>query len=73
MYDVRAYPTSFLIDGEGKVVGKAVGAREWASKDSFDLINTYWTRKKRIRKSLIVYLANFYKPIELHLEFIDFW
>ncbi len=36
MYDVRAYPTSFLIDWEGKVVGKAVGAREWASKDSFD-------------------------------------
>ena len=38
MYDVRAYPTSFLIDREGKVVGKAVGARKWASKCSFDLI-----------------------------------
>jgi len=45
MYDVRAYPTTFLIDGEGKVVGKAVGAREWASKDSFDLIKYLLDKK----------------------------
>jgi len=46
MYDVRAYPTSFLIDWEGKVVGKAVGAREWASKDSFDLIKYLLDKKE---------------------------
>ena len=46
MYDVRAYPTSFLIDREGKVVGKAVGAREWASKDSFDLIEYLLDKKE---------------------------
>ena len=46
MYDVRAYPTSFLIDREGKVVGKAVGAREWASKDSFDLIKYLLDKKE---------------------------
>lgn len=46
MYDLRAYPTSFLIDREGKVVGKAVGAREWASKDSFDLIKYLLDKKK---------------------------
>lgn len=46
MYDVRAYPTSFLIDWEGKVVGKAVGAREWASKDSFDLIEYLLDKKE---------------------------
>lgn len=46
MYDVRAYPTSFLIDWEGKVVGKAVGAREWASKDSFNLINHLLDKKE---------------------------
>lgn len=46
MYDLRAYPTSFLIDREGKVVGKAVGAREWASKDSFDLIKYLLDKKE---------------------------
>ena len=46
MYDVRAYPTSFLIDWEWKVVGKAVGAREWASKDSFDLIKYLLDKKE---------------------------
>jgi len=46
MYDVRAYPTSFLIDREGKVVGKAVGARKWASKDSFDLIKYLLDKKE---------------------------
>jgi len=46
MYGVRAYPTTFLIDGEGKVVGKAVGAREWASKDSFDLIKYLLDKKE---------------------------
>jgi len=46
MYDVRAYPTSFLIDRERKVVGKAVGARKWASKDSFDLIKYLLDKKE---------------------------
>ena len=46
MYDLRAYPTTFLIDWEGKVVGKAVGAREWASKDSFDLIKYLLDKKE---------------------------
>jgi len=46
MYDLRAYPTTFLIDWEGKVVGKAVGAREWASKDSFDLIRYLLDKKE---------------------------
>jgi len=46
MYGVRAYPTTFLIDGEGKVVGKALGAREWASKDSFDLIKYLLDKKE---------------------------
>ncbi len=46
MYSIRAYPTTFLIDGEGKVVGKAVGAREWASKDSFDLIKYLLDKKE---------------------------
>ena len=46
IYSVRSYPTTFLIDREGKVVGKAVGAREWASKDSFDLIKYLLDKKE---------------------------
>ncbi len=38
MYAVRAIPTTFLIDSEGRMVGKALGARDWASEDAFDLI-----------------------------------
>jgi len=46
IYSVRYYPTTFLIDREGKVVGKAVGAREWASEDSFDLIKYLLDKKE---------------------------
>jgi peroxiredoxin len=38
IYGIRAIPTTFLIDPQGKIVGKAVGAREWAGQDAFDLI-----------------------------------
>lgn len=38
MYAVRAIPTTFLIDSEGRMVGKALGARDWAGEDAFDLI-----------------------------------
>ena len=38
MYAVRAIPTTYLLDSEGIMVGKALGARDWASEDAFDLI-----------------------------------
>ncbi len=38
MYAVRAIPTTYLIDSAGRIVGKALGARDWASEDAFDLI-----------------------------------
>ncbi|MFQ6066974.1 MAG: TlpA disulfide reductase family protein [bacterium] len=37
-YGIRAIPTTFLLDPEGKIVGKALGARNWASQDAFKLI-----------------------------------
>ncbi len=46
MYDVRAYPTTFLVDWEGKVVGKAVGIRKWATEDSLDLIEYLLDKKE---------------------------
>jgi peroxiredoxin len=37
-YGIRAYPTTFLLDPEGRIVGGALGARDWASEDAFKLI-----------------------------------
>jgi len=38
-YGVRSIPTTYLIDREGYVIGGALGARDWASKEVFELIN----------------------------------
>jgi peroxiredoxin len=37
-YGIRAIPTTYLLDSEGRMVGKALGARDWASADAFKLI-----------------------------------
>jgi peroxiredoxin len=37
-YGVRAHPAHFFIDGQGKLVGSAIGARDWASDKSRNLI-----------------------------------
>jgi len=37
-YGIRAIPTTYLLDPEGRIVGKALGARDWASADAFKLI-----------------------------------
>ena len=37
-YGIRAIPTTYLLDPEGRIVGKALGARNWASQDAFKLI-----------------------------------
>lgn len=37
-YRAVGFPTTYLIDRRGMVVGKAEGAREWDSKESFGLI-----------------------------------
>ena len=38
IYGVRAIPTTYLVNRQGKLIGKAVGARDWASKKAFELI-----------------------------------
>ncbi len=38
IYGIRAIPTTFLIDQEGKIVGRVLGARDWASQGVFELI-----------------------------------
>jgi peroxiredoxin len=37
-YHVRGVPTSYLIDGKGKIRGYASGARSWDSTDSQELL-----------------------------------
>jgi peroxiredoxin len=38
-YGVISIPITYLIDREGYVIGGALGARDWASKEAFELIN----------------------------------
>jgi len=37
-YGIRSHPIHFLIDRQGKIIGKVMGARNWASIESRDLI-----------------------------------
>ncbi len=36
-YEVRALPTSYLIGGDGKIIGRIIGEREWNSEASLHL------------------------------------
>lgn len=38
-YGVRSIPTTYLINQEGYVIGAALGPRDWASRESFELID----------------------------------
>jgi peroxiredoxin len=37
-YNVRVLPTSILIDGRGRVIGRAEGARSWSSQSMIDAL-----------------------------------
>jgi len=37
-YDISSIPTTFLIDKHGKIIGLAVGGRDWSSEEAFNLI-----------------------------------
>ena len=38
-YGVMSLPTTYLVDREGYLVGSAIGARDWAGKKAFELID----------------------------------
>lgn len=44
-YGVSGLPSTFLIDRSGRIVGRAVGAREWASRDGKALIRALLERR----------------------------
>lgn len=37
-YGIRSHPVHFIIDRQGQMIGKVMGARNWASVESRDLI-----------------------------------
>ena len=39
-YGVTGIPTTYIIDPDGKIVGRAVGPREWASQESVALMRS---------------------------------
>ena len=44
-YGVRFIPTTYLIDREGYIIGVALGARDWSSKEAFELIDNLLNTK----------------------------
>jgi len=39
LFEVKGIPTTFIIDKKGRMVGKAVGQRDWKSPEVISLIN----------------------------------
>ena len=35
-FGIQSLPTTFILDGQGGIIGKAFGPREWDSKESVD-------------------------------------
>jgi len=38
-FEVKGIPTTFIIDKKGRVIGRAIGPRDWKSPEVFSLIN----------------------------------
>ena len=39
-YRIGGIPTTFIINPDGKVVGRAVGPRDWGSKESIEFMRS---------------------------------
>ncbi len=39
LFEVKGIPTTFIIDKKGRVIGRAIGPRDWKSQEVFSLIN----------------------------------
>jgi peroxiredoxin len=39
LFEVKGIPTAFIIDKKGRVIGRAIGPRDWRSPEVFSLIN----------------------------------
>lgn len=45
LFEVKGIPTTFLIDKKGKMVGKAIGPRDWKSPEVFSLVGLLMEKK----------------------------
>ena len=45
-YGIRGYPTHYLIDRQGNLVGAALGPKDWESKEAGNLIRHLVDRKR---------------------------
>jgi len=45
-YGVTGIPQVVVIDRQGKIIGRAVGSRAWASKETFALIEALLTEQE---------------------------
>lgn len=50
LYGVRATPTRFLIDREGRLVAGSIGPRDWASEEARELISHLLDLAKKPRQ-----------------------
>jgi peroxiredoxin len=39
LFEVKGIPTTFLIDKKGKMIGKAIGPRDWKNEEVVSLLN----------------------------------
>jgi len=39
LFEVKGIPTTFVIDKKGRMIGRAIGPRDWKSPEVFSLIN----------------------------------
>jgi peroxiredoxin len=44
-YGIRSIPTTFLVDKHGKIIGRAIGGREWSNEEMFKLIEALLATK----------------------------
>lgn len=47
LYGVRATPTRYLINRDGKAMAGSIGPRDWAGEDAQRLIEFFWRPAKR--------------------------
>jgi len=43
-YEVRAFPTTYLIGRDGKIIGRVIGQRDWSSKAADVMIRSLFKR-----------------------------
>jgi len=51
LYGIRGLPSTYIIDREGQIVGKAVGPRDWSSQESIQLFQSLLKKSAPVASS----------------------